>query len=147
MNGDTSSGQGSAHRAAPTLAISASLTGTQLHLALTNQGVGEIKVLSHVAAGARIDLDWYTVTVTIGGAARELHFMGPRDHAGRVQKTLAAGASIAHDVDLDWWAKQDANGGKPLPSGTGTLVAVYQVTGEAGVWNGRLESPPVAVSW
>lgn len=147
MTGDTSSGQGSAQPAAPTLTISASLKAMQLHLVLTNQGAGEIKVLSHVAAGARIDLDWYTVTVNIGGVVRELHLVGPRDHAGRVQKTLTTGASVAHDVDLDWWAKQDANGGKPLPRGTGTLAAVYEVTGEAGVWNGRLESPPVAVSW
>lgn len=73
--------------------------------------------------------------------------MGPRDHAGRVQKMFAAGASLAHDIDLAWWAKQAVNGSAPLPSGTGTLVAVYQVTGEAGVWNGRIESPPVAIHW
>jgi hypothetical protein len=142
-----SSGQGSAHPAAPTLAMSASLTATKLHVVLTNHGSGELKVLSHVAAGQRIDLDWYTVTLKIGGAARELRFAGDRDHAGRVQKALAAGASIAHDIDLDWWAKQATNGGVPLPRGAGTLVAVYEVTGEPGVWNGRVESPPVAVSW
>lgn len=142
MNRDS---QGSAQTAS--LAMSASLTGTQLHVVLTNQGAGEIKLLSHVAAGRRVDLDWYTVTLTVGGAARELRFVGERDHAGRVEKTLAAGASLAHDIDLDWWAKQPGNGAAPLPRGTGTLVAAYRVTGEPGVWNGRVEAPPVAVSW
>jgi hypothetical protein len=79
-----SSGQGSASPAAPTLAMSASLTATQLHVVLTNHGAGELTVLSHVAAGQRIDLDWYTVTLKIGGATRELRFAGDRDHAGRV---------------------------------------------------------------
>ena len=146
MNGD-SSGQGSAHPAASTLAMSASLTGTLLHVTLKNESAGELKLLSHVVAGQRTDLDWYTVTLNLGGAARELRFVGDRDHAGRVQKALAAGASMTQDIDLDWWAKQPTNGAKPLPHGTGTLVATYQVAGEPGVWNGRVESPPIAVSW
>jgi hypothetical protein len=133
--------------AAQTLTLSASVKGTQLHLVLTNGGTTELKVLSHVTAGARTDLDWYTVTVATGGAKRELRFMGDRDHSGRVVATLAAGATVAHDVDLDWWAKQPVNGGKPLPTGAGTLTVVYEVSGMAGVWNGRIESAPVDVRW
>jgi hypothetical protein len=147
MSSDTSAVPGSAPTAAPTLTLAASLAGTRLHLVLANQGTAELTVLSHVKAGARVDLDWYTVTVTVGGAARELRFLGPRDHAGRAQQTLAPGASVSHDVDLDWWARQRVNGGAPLPTGAGTLVAVYQVSGEPGVWNGRIESAPVAVRW
>src|SRR5689334_24370320 len=100
MNRDN---QGSA---AATLAISASLTGTQLHVVLTNQGAAELKVLSHVTAGRRVDLDWFTVTLRVDGAARELRFSAERDHAGRVDKPLAPGASLAHDIDLAWWAGQ-----------------------------------------
>jgi len=32
--------------------------------------------VTHVAAGQRIDLDWYPVTLNIGGAVRELGFAG-----------------------------------------------------------------------
>ena len=138
MNRDN---QGSA---APALALTASLTGTQLHVVLTNQGAGELQVLSHVRAGQRVDLDWYTVRIDVAGAARELRLFGDRDHAGRVVTPLAAGGSLAHDVDLDWWAKQT---GAALPHGAGTLVVVYEVAGEPGVWNGRIESAPVPVRW
>jgi hypothetical protein len=141
------SGRGSAQPAPPALAMSTSLTGTLLHVVLRNDSPGELKLLSHVAAGQRTDLDWYTVTLNIGGTARKLRFVGDRDHAGRVQKALAAGASITHDIDLAWWAKQTINGARPLPQGNGTLVAAYQVTGETGVWNGRVEAPPIAVHW
>jgi hypothetical protein len=149
MSSDGSAVAGSAHaaHAAQGLALSASAKGTQLHLVLTNQGASDVQVLSHVNAGSRVDLDWYTVTITAGGAARELRFVGDRDHAGRVRATLAPGASVAHDVDLAWWAGQPVNGGKPLPTGAVTLVATYTVDGEPGVWNGRVEAPAVSVRW
>lgn len=82
-----------------------------------------------------------------GSTSRELRFTGPRDRAGRVQETLAPGKSLHHDVDLAWWAQQEVNGGRALPTGKATLIAAYEVTGEPGVWNGRIEAPAIDVSW
>ena len=133
--------------ATQTLSLSSSVSGTTLHVVLTNGGTTPVTVLTHVEAGGRVDLDWFTVTLTIGGAARELHFMGPRNRSGRVTETLAAGASTAQDVDLAWWAQQPANGAKPLPTGKGTLTVVYEVANESGVWNGRVAAKPIDVSF
>jgi hypothetical protein len=129
------------------LSLSASVTGTQLKLTLENHGAAPVKVNSHVKAGSRVDLDWFTATVRIDGTTRELKFTGPRDRSARVQETLAAGGSLHHDVDLAWWAQQPINGGRPLPTGKGTLVASYEVTGDASVWNGRIEAPAVDIRW
>ena len=145
MNGDPSKGGSSTP--AQTLTLSSSLNGTTLHVVLTNGGGTPLKALTHVEAGGRVDLDWFTVSVKIGGASRDLRFTGPRDRSARVTETLAAGGTTARDVDLAWWAQQPINGGKALPTGKGTLTVVYEVANETGVWNGRIEAKPIDVSW
>jgi hypothetical protein len=150
MSGTTEQGGGAGGASASAsqpLSLTASLSGTSVHLTLQNRSSAALKVNSHVQAGSRVDLDWFVVTLRFAGDTRDLRFSGPRNRAAQIRQTLDPGASLSHDVDLAWWAQQEVNGNRPLPTGKGTLTVVYEVSGDPEAWNGRVEATAIEASW
>jgi len=113
---------------------------------LKNAGDASL-VVNAAVVGAERHLDWYRVVFDVGGEHRELRFDDERNRAGTERKTLAPGDSHTEEVDLAAWARRPRNGGKPLPSGSGTLRAFYEVEGDSQAWNGKLEAGPIEVAF
>lgn len=138
-------------------AVSAVVGGLRLELTadgelavvtLRNVGAGALDVLSHVDVGEE-HLDWYTLWLgTPGGAEpRALRMFASRHESALVKVSLAPGATVVHRVDLQAWARREINGAAPIAPGTYELAADYEVTGEAGAWNGKLSAGPIAIAF
>jgi hypothetical protein len=117
-----------------------------------------ITLLSHVDAGEK-HYDWYTIDVawplatvahrrkTCGGrGARAITLIDDRTKAARVEVTLAAHATLRHEIDLGDWASRQVNGARPLGGGVYELAVTYAVANETGVWNGTISSGSVALA-
>lgn len=141
----------------PTSQSSTPVAGLRLELAadgetavltLRNVGTTGLEVLSHVDVGEQ-HLDWYTLRLTGpgGGAPRTLRMFASRHESSLVKASLAPGATVVHRVDLQAWARREVNGAAPIVPGTYQLAADYEVSNEAGVWNGKLSAGPIAISF
>ena len=116
-------------------------------LTLRNVGATGLEVLSHVDVGEE-HLDWYTLRLSKpgdAGHARTLRMFASRHESTLVKASLAPGATVVHRVDLQAWAKREINGAAPIAPGTYQLAADYEVTNEAGVWNGKLSARPISI--
>jgi hypothetical protein len=114
---------------------------------LRNVGATDLDVVSHVDVGED-HLDWYTLRLGAPGGAgpRTLRMFASRHESALVKASLAPGASVAHRVDLQAWARREINGAAPIAPGTYELAADYEVSDEAGVWNGKLSAGPIAIT-
>jgi hypothetical protein len=129
--------------------------GLELHIAarnssavltLHNGGLDQLRVLSHVDATDR-HYDCFTISLARAGQTRLLRFHDDRNESARVVVDLAPGQAIEHTIDIVAWAKRKVNGAQPLAPGTYRMSATYQVSEAGPLWNGKLVSPTIDITF
>lgn len=124
--------------------LSASAAGPVVHVVLRNRG--ELPLTLYAAAegegGHPRHHDFLTAEVDGG---RTLHLAGARNSSTTGLVDLAPGAETADDLDLAAWAADAVNGAVPLVAGDHDVTLVYEVAGQAGVWNGALRAGPLRI--
>lgn len=130
----------------PEFATNAPITVT---LALKNTSSGALTIPSHVYAGEN-HLDWFALELEYACGAevrrRRIVMIDDRDESARVEKTLAPGEVLTHQVDLRGWAGREVNGKRPIGPGSYRLSARYVVRPGEAAWAGELSAPARALT-
>lgn len=134
-----------------TISVDAKLRAT---VTITNTTRSTIAFRSHVKTH-ELHYDWLAISMRYptgtakdcadghaGVAVRNLTFTDSRDKSYNVDVQLAPGKSVTHKINLKKWAKRKVNGDKIGP-GYYNVYAVYDSSGERGVFTGRAISPEV----
>lgn len=128
------------------LRLGLSVAGTTVHVHLQNAGHTRLTVLSHVAAGGEIQLDWTTLDLKRAGKTRRVRLQDARNRSAVVDVHLDPGAEDSQAVDVAAWAVRPVNGSTPLAAGTYHLTGVYEVTSSPDHWSGKLEAGPITLT-
>jgi hypothetical protein len=126
------------------LELSASASGTTLHVVLRNVGQAPLRLFGAVSGPDRKHYDYLRAELVASSGRRTLRFTGARNASDLGLVELPPGREVAYDIDLASWATQPINGGQPLASGEHAVTVIYELS-QSGVWNGRLSVGPVAV--
>jgi hypothetical protein len=131
------------------LAIRASAVGASVDVTLHNGGATPLRLLTRIDAG-EAHYDWFTLVLRdASGAETAVHPSGDRDESTEVIDDLAPGGEVVHRVDVARWNAEET---RPAPPGDYTVTVVYEVPASdptgvaAGVWTGRVEAAPVAIT-
>lgn len=123
------------------LELSASVVDTVLTIRLHNAGTEAVCVYSHIATH-EWQHDWLTVEVGDPSRARTLGFVDSRDKSAPVSVLLGPGQDDEQTVDLAAWAQRMVNGSAPLLDDVPIGAVIYDSSGEASAWAGRLVVVP-----
>jgi len=126
------------------LELTASASGTTLHVVLRNVGPAPLRLFGAVSGPDRKHYDHLRAELVASSGRRTLRFTGARNASDVGMVELPPGREVAYDIDLASWATQAINGGQPLAPGEHAMTVIYELS-QPGVWNGKLSVGPVAV--
>jgi hypothetical protein len=131
------------------LTIRASAEGANVDVVLHNGGSAPLRLLTRIDAG-EAHYDWFTLVLRdASGGETAIHPSGDRDESSEVIDDVSPGGEVVHRVDVARWNAEET---RPAPPGPYTLTVIYEVPasdatgGTAGVWTGRVEAAPVAIT-